>query len=300
MARVSASSRWAMRATRPGSVLAWWSCRPIWRLRVANTDSMTSRMRALAVSAGGRWEGLCLAGVISWMSISCIEDRYSRPARPPSTNSTLPGCAAARSSGVAFLTGLGADEVIADRDALGICQQHQAHAPDELALGRAVAVGGVPGELAVALAARVVRARAQRPVGEPDVAVGDEFGEHQLHRGEPRRQPPQPAVVLRLIGQIGKEAGQQALDRAQKPAIRDGAGDRLSDRERDDLLIADLPDRTRTREPERRREHVRCDRQGLQRSAHLVLQSRGCRAGDPVLMSTPHSCPAAQPTSSLY
>jgi hypothetical protein len=44
----------AMRAMRPPMVLAWWSWRPIWRLRVAKTLSITSRMRALAISAAVR------------------------------------------------------------------------------------------------------------------------------------------------------------------------------------------------------------------------------------------------------
>jgi len=39
-------------------------------------------MRALAISAAGRWESLHLAGVISSMSISRIEERYSRPQKP--------------------------------------------------------------------------------------------------------------------------------------------------------------------------------------------------------------------------
>lgn len=47
-------------------------------------EFQTRRMRALAISAAGRWESLCLAGVISSISISCIEDRYSRPQKPPS------------------------------------------------------------------------------------------------------------------------------------------------------------------------------------------------------------------------
>ena len=54
-----------MRATSPDGVLARWSWSPIWRLRVAKTDSITSRMRALAISVAGRWLALCLAGVIS-------------------------------------------------------------------------------------------------------------------------------------------------------------------------------------------------------------------------------------------
>ena len=193
--------------------------------------------------------------------------------------------------GVAFLAGFGADEVIADRDALAIGEQHESHAPDELALGGAVAVGRVPSELALRSAARVVGARDQRSVGKPDLALSDQLGEHQLHRRDVRRQPAQPAVVLRLIRQVGKQPRQQPVDRSQKPAIRDRPGHRLRDRERDDLSVCDLPRRSWTRQLERRREHVGCDRQGLQTRAHLVLQSRGCRAGGPVLLSTPHSCP---------
>jgi hypothetical protein len=39
--------------------------------------------------------------------------------------------------------------------------------------------------------------------------------------------------------------------------------------------------------------------EGLQRSVHLVLQSRVDRAGGPLLIPTPTSCPTPQPTSSL-
>jgi hypothetical protein len=46
------------------------------------------------------------------------------------------------------LAGLGAGEVIADRDALGVADEYEAHPPHEQALRRAVSIAGVPGELA--------------------------------------------------------------------------------------------------------------------------------------------------------
>jgi hypothetical protein len=65
------------------------------------------------------------------------------------------------------------------------------------------------------------------------------------------------------------------------------------------LRVADPARRARSRNRKRRGEHVACNNEGLQRSVHLVLQSRVDRAGGPLLMSTPHSSLAAQPTSSL-
>jgi hypothetical protein len=57
----------------------------------------------------------------------------------------------------------------------------------------------VPSELAVALAARIVRAGDQRSVDQADRVLGDQLGDHHLHLGELRREPPQPPVVPRLV-----------------------------------------------------------------------------------------------------
>src|SRR5665647_2837545 len=77
------------------------------------------------------------------------------------------------------------------------------------------------------------------------------------------------------------------------------AGDGLGDRQRDQLLIGGLALRSGTRDRQRAGEHVGCGDEGLQGSVHLVLQSRGCRAGDPLLISMCASCLGGQPASSL-
>jgi Glycosyl hydrolase family 36 N-terminal domain len=104
---------------------------------------------------------------------------------------------------------------------------------------------------------------------------------------------------LGLVGQIGKEPRQQPPNRPEKPTIRRDPADRLRDRQRHDLLITDLPNRARARDPKRPGEHVRCHNKGLQRSVHLVLQSRADRAGDPFLCQRPSPSRTGQPTSSL-
>jgi hypothetical protein len=200
---------------------------------------------------------------------------------------------------VAFLAGLGTDEVITDRRALDVGHQDEAHAPHEQALGRAVAVTCVPAELALAGAAGVVGTRDQRPVDQPDRALGDQLGDLQLHGGDRWRQAPEPAVVLRLVGQVWKPAGQQPVDDAQELAIRAAPGRRLGDRERDQLVVGDQALGAGPRDKDRCGEHVGCDNEGLQRSGHLVLQSRAGRAGGPLLYVNAAPCPAAQPTSSL-
>jgi hypothetical protein len=63
--------------------------------------------------------------------------------KPPSQNSA-PGCAGASSKAHSRSRPVfGEDQVVSERDSLRVAHQHQPHAPDELALGGAVAVGGV-------------------------------------------------------------------------------------------------------------------------------------------------------------
>src|SRR5450759_3945634 len=80
-------------------------------------------------------------------------------------------------------------------------------------------------------------------------------------------------------GPAGKGTDQELIALAVAQA-RDGLGDR----KRDQLLVRDLPGRTRARNRQRTREYVACDNEGLQRSVHLVLQSRVDRAGGPLLI----------------
>ena len=157
-------------------------------------------MRALAISLAGRWLSLCLAG---GDQLDVDQSHRAGVFAAPEPAIGKHGAAGVRGrelkDSVAFFSGLGADQVIADRHAFAVTQQHQAHPPYELAFRRAVAVAGVPSELAVRRTPRIVRAGDQRSVGEADLSFGDQLSHHQLHRRDPRRQTPQPAVVLSLV-----------------------------------------------------------------------------------------------------
>jgi hypothetical protein len=96
----------------------------------------------------------------------------------------------------------------------------------------------------------------QRAVGEPDPPLRDQLGDRQLNGRDAGREPPQPAVVLRLVGQAGKEAGQPEADQAEELAVRVDAHCRLRHRERDQLPVGDLPRRAAARNPQRIGEHV--------------------------------------------
>src|ERR1019366_983016 len=89
---------------------------------------------------------------------------------------------------------VGGSEVIADRCARAVADQQQPHAPVPLALGGAVAVGGVSGELAVRSAAGVVGASEQSAVDQTHVAGGHQFGDAELNGRDLRRQASQAAV----------------------------------------------------------------------------------------------------------
>ena len=89
----------------------------------------------------------------------------------------------------------------------------------------------MPGELAAAAAACVVGDADQGAVGQPQLARGEQLRQSQLHRSKQRRQRPQPAVVLRLAGQLRKPARQHLPDQAEKLAIRRDPDCRLRDRQ---------------------------------------------------------------------
>jgi hypothetical protein len=63
----------------PPMVLARRSSRRIWPLRLEKTDSITSRILALAISPGGRSPSVCLSGVTSWTSMSSSVRSSRRP-----------------------------------------------------------------------------------------------------------------------------------------------------------------------------------------------------------------------------
>src|ERR1035438_5611093 len=125
--------------------------------------------------------------------------------------------------------------------------------------------------------------------------IGDQLSDGEQPPWVPRWQASEAPIVLRLLGEIGKESRQQPSDRPRELPVGNQARDGLGDRKRDQLLVGDLPGRTRARSRQRTREYVACDNEGLQRSVHLVLQSRVDRAGGPLLISKPTSCPTPNP-----
>ena len=153
--------------------------------------------------------------------------------------------------------------------------KHEPHAPDEAVLRLRVAVAGEAGELASLLAARVAGDRELGAVGEPDAAGVEPARELLLHDRDQLDQAAQPAVVLRLVGQMRKPARQHPPDQAEELPVRADPDRRLTDRERDQLRV------TRQRRPARPSrdriligEHIRCNDKGFQ-IRHLELQSRG-------------------------
>src|SRR5450830_1968038 len=67
-------------------------------------------------------------------------------------------------------------QVVAERRPVAVADEEQAHAPVPAALGGAVAVGGLAGELALAGAAGVVGTGEEGAVDEAHAAAGDELG----------------------------------------------------------------------------------------------------------------------------
>jgi hypothetical protein len=95
-------------------------------------------------------------------------------------------------------------------------------------------------EAAARGAAGVVGHADERPVGEASAAGIAPAGEPLLHGCEPLDEQAQPPVVLRLLGQMRKPAGQHPLDEAEELAVGADAHRRLADGERDQLRIAHL------------------------------------------------------------
>lgn len=142
-------------------------------------------------------------------------------------------------SALAFLAGLGSDKVVADGDAVDVADHDEAHAPDVLALRRAIAEAGVGSELAAVLAAGVVGAADQRPVDRADRVLSDQLGDHHLHFGELRCQTPRP----RLAQERGRTGGRSP----GRPRRR--SRPRLEDRDERVALIADPVQPRRPRPP---------------------------------------------------
>jgi hypothetical protein len=255
-------------------------------------------MRALASSAGGRRPGRRRSGVTGSSSSSSIEASYWRPQKPLVPERHAAGIGAGRLQGaVALLSGLRADQLVADRHAHRVGDQDQPHAPDELALRRAAALAGGAGEVALGRAAGGSwRSRSSSP---RRAAPGPRRSARRpsADSRELGSQPPQAAVELRLVRQPREVAGQEPADRTEEPALRAEPSGRLRHRERDQLLVGDLPHRPRARNPHEARKHLGCDNNGLQRP-HPEPQPRLCRAGGPFLRQPAPSSPNGQPTSS--
>ncbi|HEY5388730.1 MAG TPA: hypothetical protein VIL79_12610 [Thermoleophilia bacterium] len=143
---------------------------------------------------------------------------------------------------------IGRPQVVAEGRPAAVADEEQAQAPVPAALGGAVAVGGLAGELALAGAAGVVGAGKQGAVDEAHAAAGNQLGDGELHARDLRRQAPQAAAQLRLSGQLREAARQQAPDGAQELAVGDQAGDGLGDGQGDQLLIGGLALRSGTRD----------------------------------------------------
>jgi len=273
-----------MRCASPGSFFARWSSIRIWRLRVENTDSITSRIRALVISTAGRCPSFVFVGDDQFDADE-LEAVVMHTAAVPSVGEQHGSGVRARELEYALaLVLVRRSQVIADRRAGAVGDQQQPHSPVPLAFRSAVAVGGVPSELAVGRAAGVVRASQQSTVDQAHLAGCDQLRDRELHAGDRGCQASESAVELRS-GRCGKNPGQQPPDRSQKLTVRHQAGDRLRDRERDQFVIGHIANRARSRDRQRTREYIRCNNEGLQRSVHLVLQSRVDKAGGPLLMS---------------
>ena len=142
-----------------------------------------------------------------------------------------------------------------------------------LRLGEAVA--GEAGELGSLLAAGVAGDRELGSVREPGAADIDPAGKLLLHDRDQLDQATQATVVLRLLGQMRKPAGQHPADQAEELAIRADPDHRLTNSQRDELAVArqSRPAGT-SRDPILVSENVRCNNKGFQ-IRHLELQSRG-------------------------
>src|SRR5205823_4255051 len=87
---------------------------------------------------------------------------------------------------------------------LSITSQQEPHAPEEAVVRLRVAVAGEAGEMASLTAAGIARDGELGAVSEPDAAEIEPARELLLHDRDQLNQATQPAVVLRLLGQMRK------------------------------------------------------------------------------------------------
>jgi len=140
------------------------------------------------------------------------------------------------------------------------------------------AEAGEAGELAPPLAAGIVGDTDQGAVAEPNAARVEPAREPLLHDREQLDQRSQPAVVLRLLGQVRKPAGQDPADQAEELPIRADPNRCLGNGQRDQFSVAhQRPAAAPRRDRVLVREHIRCNDKGFQVGRHLEPPSRGTR-----------------------
>ena len=121
---------------------------------------------------------------------------------------------------------------VAERQPAHVGQQHEPHSPDIAVVRLRVAVAGEARELAVLLTAGVAGDREQRAVAEPDTATVKPTREPLLYVADQLDQAAQPAVVLRLVGQVRKPTRQHPADQAEELPVRADPDRGLRDRQR--------------------------------------------------------------------
>ena len=126
------------------------------------------------------------------------------------------------------------------------------------------AEAGEAGELAPPLAAGIVGDTDQGAVAEPNAARVEPAREPLLHDREQLDQRSQPAVVLRLLGQVRKPAGQDPADQAEELPIRADPNRCLGNGQRDQFSVAhQRPAAAPRRDRVLVREHIRCNDKGF-------------------------------------
>ena len=101
----------------------------------------------------------------------------------------------------------------------------------------------------------------------------------------------QPAVELRLVGQLGKPARQQQRDRPEELTIRAEPGRRLGDGKRDQFLVADLPSGSGGESA--------AERVGCNKGLHDAVIS-GCSNHEVAGLGGPLRCPSSPPAGSTH
>ena len=129
-----------------------------------------------------------------------------------------------------------------DRHSLGGADQVEPEAPEESGVRGAVAVAGVPGQIAAFDGLRRRTARHRGGVDQPQVVVPgvDVTGQFGDHRRQQATLGTEPFAVPRLVGQIGKHAQQMAAGVSDPPSFGRHTEEVLSHGETDQLGVGQL------------------------------------------------------------